>query len=137
MIAELKELQIIGESDESGRGDSLLARYGDLYRVVKRLPSRTQVDSDEVLRRHLSDYIHELQKVAEVNKDWEMKRIAERLRDHPLQRDGVVSLERFRRYGNGGFEAKLGIADLFDKGRRYVEVSADSTIGNMPALRAG
>ena len=106
-----------------------------LYRVVSKLPSRTQVDFDGSLRRHLSDYVHELQKVVEAHPDWELERVEGRMRHHPLPKSGVVSLERFQSHANGRFEATIGISDMFGKNGRYVEVDTDTTIGNMPALR--
>ena len=135
VVVELKELQRIRQSDENAREDALLDRYGDLYRVVKRLPSRTQVDFEGSLRRHLSDYVHELQKVVEAHPNWELEQVEGQMRRHPLQKSGVVSLEIFQRHANGRFEATIGISDMFGKDRRYVEVNTVTTIGNMPALR--
>ena len=134
VVTELSELQRIRQFGKDGE-NALLDRYGDLYRVVSTLPSRTQVDFDGTLRRHLSDYVHELQKVVEAHPDWELERVEGRMRRHPLPKSGVVSLERFQRHANGRFEATIGISDMFGKNRRYVEVDTDTTIGNMPALR--
>ena len=41
---------------------TLLERYGDLYKAVHSLPSKSEVDLDVALNNHLSKYIHELQR---------------------------------------------------------------------------
>ena len=135
VAAELKELQHICTSDDLTREKTLSHRYGELYRVVRQLPSRAQVDFEPVLRRHLSNYVHELQKIVEANPDWGYERIEGHLSSHPLPRSGVVSLQSFQPGANGRFEATIGISEILGEGRRFVEVCSDTTIGNMPALR--
>ena len=135
VVAELKKLQHICTSDDLTREKTLSHRYGELYRVVRQLPSMVQVDFDAVLRRWLSDYVHELQKIVKANPDWECERIEGHLSSHPLPRSGIVSLQSFQRGANGRFEATIGISEILDEGRRFVEVCSDTTIGNMPALR--
>ena len=98
VVAELKELQSIRESDDLSRETTLVGRYGELYGVVRKLPSKAQVDFDGVLRRHLSDYVHELQKIVEGNPGWGRERIEGHMRDHPLQKSGVVSLQSFLKH---------------------------------------
>ena len=80
VVAELKELQRIRQSDENVQEKALLDRYGDLFEVVRKLPSRAQIDFDGGLRQHLSDYVHELQKVVEANPDWELERVEHKMR---------------------------------------------------------
>lgn len=135
VAAELKELQSIRESDDLSREKTLVDRYGELYRVVRKLPSKAQVEFDGVLRRFLSDYIHELQKIVEANPDWGHKQVEGHMCSHPLPKSGVVSLQSFQRGANGRFEGKIGISEVLGGGRRLVEVCSDTTIGNMPALR--
>ena len=132
---ELKELHRVHESDGLGRETQLADRYGGLYEVVRKLPTKAQVDFDVALRGHLSDYVHELQKVVESNPDWGAEQIESHMSFHPLPRSGIVSLQSFLRGANGRFDATIGISELLGKGRRYVEVCSDTTIGNMPALR--
>ena len=132
---ELKELHRVHESDGLGRETQLADRYGGLYEVVRKLPTKAQVDFDVALRGHLSDYVHELQKVVESNPDWGAEQIESHMSFHPLPRSGIVSLKSFLRGANGRFDATIGISELLGKGRRYVEVCSDTTIGNMPALR--
>ena len=135
VVAELKKLQRIRESNDSSRETTLVDRYGELYGVVRNLPSKAQVDCDGVLRRHLSDYVHELQKIVEANTDWEKAQIEGHMCDHPLPKSGIVSLKRFERGADGRFNATISISEILGKGRRCVEVNADTTIRNMPALR--
>ena len=135
VFAEIKELQRICESDNLSRESTLTDRYGELYEVVKKLPSKTQVNLDVVLRRYLSDYIHELQKAVTTNPDWEHKRIEVHMSSHPLPKSGIVSFQSFQRDGNGRFEATIGVSKMLGEGCRNVEISSDTTIVNMPKLR--
>ena len=136
VVAELRELQRIRGSDDVSRETALENRYGDLYRVVRRLPSKMPVDTDGVLRRHLSDYVHELQKVVEANHGWGHDRIERHMSNHPMPKSGAVSIQRFTRGANGRFEATIAISEKVGGCRRLVQVGSDTTIGNMPAFRA-
>ena len=135
VLAELKELQHIRESDNLSRDATLAGRYGELYGVVRRLPSKARVDFDSILRRHLSDYVHELQKIVEANPDWGRERIEGRIGDHPLSKCGAVSLHGFRRVTHGRFEATIRISEMLGEGPRLVEVGSGTTIGHMPTWR--
>ena len=100
---------------------------GDLDGVLRNL--------DGVLRNHLSDYVHELQKVVVGNPDWECDQIYKSMRNHPLQKSGVVQLDRFQRGANGHFEATIGVSEKVGSSRRCLEVNSDTTIGNMGEFR--
>ena len=65
VLAELDEL--IGLSKE----EELSSRYGEFYNIVCRLPAKTEVDVETVLRNHLGDYIHELQKIVVKSPNWD------------------------------------------------------------------
>ncbi len=132
---ELNELQHICESDGLSRETTLANRYGELYEVVRKLPSKAQVDFDDVLRRHLSDYVHELQKVVKANPGWERTRIEGHMQNHPLSKSSAVSLQSFQSGTIGRFEATIGISEMLGKGRRDIKVCSNTTIGNMSALR--
>ncbi len=132
---ELAELQRIGQSDDSVSDDALEARYGALFDVVRKLPSRAPVNWDAALRRHLSDYVHELQKVVVENSDWEDDLVKMHLQQHPMQRSGVVWLEDFQNKANGKFRAIIGISKMYGMVSRCLEVSSDTTIGNMGEFR--
>ena len=81
--AELGVLQEICQTDDLDRDATLAARYEALYEVVRKLPSKAPVDFDRVLRVHLSDYVHELQKVLAANSDWERDRIDRHMQQRP------------------------------------------------------
>ncbi len=133
--AELRELQRICESDEDNRETALTNRYRALYEIVKLLPSKPRVDFDEVLRRHLSDYVHELQKVVVTNPAWTHERIETHMSDHPLRKSNIITHQSFHRDAEGRFEARITISEIQGEGRRFVDVCSDTTIGNMPAIR--
>ncbi len=135
VFAELKKLQGICESDEHIRKTTLTDRYGELYEVVRKLPSKEQVDLDAVLRRYLSDYVHELQKVVAANPDYAREQIDAQLHDHPMVKNNLVSLQDVQRNGNDRFVATIDISEILGGSRRSVEVSSDTTIANMPTLR--
>ena len=128
--AELQELQRIEEFGE----DELLARYGELYTIVKALPSAEPPDLDRVLRSYLSDYVHQLQKVAYGNPSWGREQLEGHMSDDPLAKSGVVSLKSFLRSETGRFTAVVEVSDMVGEGLRVLEVFSDTTIGNMSAL---
>ena len=132
---ELVELQRIRQSGDPGRDAVLADRFGDLYEVVRKLPSKTPVDFDDVLRRHLSDYVHELQKVVAVNADWDSDRIKKHMQQRPLQGSGVVWLDSFRRGPDDRFDATIGVSEKVGVSRRLVDINSDTTIGNMGEFR--
>lgn len=135
VAAELKELQRISEFEYATREASLVSRYGKLYGIVKMLPSKTAVDFEGVLRRHLSDYVHELQKTVKTNPEWKHEQIESRMRNHPLSESGIVALKSLQPDANGQFHATIAISEVLGRGRRVVDVCSDTTIMNMPALR--
>ena len=132
---ELGELQRICQTEDEDRDAVLAARYGALYGIVRKLPSRAPVDFDRALRVHLSDFVHDLQKVVATNPDWGREEIAKHLEQRPLQKSGVVRLESFRRDAAGGFDATIDVSELGGGGRRCLDVNANTTIGNMGDLR--
>ena len=133
--AELVELQRIRQSGGPNREAALVDRFGALYEVVQKLPSKSPVDFDDVLRRHLSDYVHELQKVVAVNPDWDRDRINRHMQQRPLQKSGVVQLDSFRRGADDRFCATIGVSETVGVGRRLVDVNSNTTIGNMGEFR--
>ena len=132
--AELAVLQGLFRTDDLDRDVALAARYGALYEVVRKLPSRVPVDFDGVLRVHLSDYVHELQKVVVANPDWGRNRVDEHMQQRPLQKSGVVWLRCFKRGADGRFNATIGVSAMVGGGRRYLKVNSDTTIGNMDSF---
>ena len=133
--AELGELQAIRQTGDPDRDAALAARFEELYEVVRKLPSKAPVDLDDVLRRHLSDYVHELQKAVAGNPDWDRDRIDRHMQQRPLQESGVVWLDSFQRGPDGRFDATIGVSETVGVGRRCLDVNADTTIGNMGEFR--
>ena len=128
---ELEILQGIQESASSGREANLAHRYAELYAVAKGLPSKPEVNLDGILRTHLSDYVHELQKTIKANPRWTAEQIQRQMRGQPLARSAVVSLGGIQRRENGGFEATLTLAEIFGHSQRTLEVDSNTTIGSM------
>ena len=56
------------------------------------------------------------------------------MQQRPLQKSGVVSLERFERSAGGRFDATIVISEIVDGRRRSLDVCSDTTIGNMGEL---
>ena len=133
--AELGVLQGIRQTGDPDRDAALAARFGALYEVVRKLPSQAPVDFDDVLRRYLSDYVHELQKVVAGNPDWDRDRIDRHMQQRPLQESGVVWLDNFQRGADGRFDAIIGVSETVGVGRRCLDVTSDTTIGNMGEFR--
>ena len=132
--AELAEILKLQSSSGSNIEDMLADRYGDLYTTVCRLPSKTEADIDGVLRRHLSDYTHELQKVARDNPEWHLEQLQRRLSTLPTSKGGFVSLQVFERNGADQFVAKIAIIAMQREGPRSLKVTEQTTIANMGEL---
>lgn len=130
--AEVLEIQNIREMPQEMRSAELKRRYADLYDIVCDLPSKEDVDVDSVLRRHLSDYVHELQKAAKDNPDWQHLQLQLNLSKQPMSESGLVSLDEFERTENGGFNAKIGIIAMQGNELRVLQVTENTTYDNMP-----
>ena len=129
--AELKKLLGFWNCPDESRESLLQDRYGDLYSVIKRLPSKSDVDTDTILRRHLSDYIHELQKVVKDNPEIHVHDVETKLSEQPLPKSGIVSISRLDHSTTQGFTATIQINKMLGKGSRVLEVDANTTIWNM------
>ena len=108
---------------------ALAERYGDLYHAVRSLPSNPDVDIEPTIRNYLSDYIHELQKTAVNNPDWEGDQIQQRLVAVQPGTAGVFSLRSFERDGNGAFLASIEVTKMLDQRRRSIQVSDKTNAG--------
>ena len=129
--AELKNLLGFWKCPDESRENLLQDRYGDLYSVIKRLPSKSDVDIDTTLRRHLSDFIHEIQKVVKDNSEIDVNDIETKLREQALVKSGVVSIRRLDHNPSNGFTAIIEIKGMLGKGPRVLRVDAGTTIWNM------
>ena len=122
--AELEEMTNLASEE------ALADRYGDFYVAVCNLPSKTEVDVDTVLRNHLSDYVHELQRTVVNNPDWEGAQIQQRLETLQPSRQGVFDIHQFERNSDGGFSATIGVIEMLGQLKRVVRVN-DSTNAGM------
>ena len=110
--------------------DSMLRdRYGDLFDVVCRLPSKPDVDVEPILRNHLSDYIHELQRTVVNNPDWGADSVQERLNRVRPEFSGVLHLQSFERNGANQFKSKIVVAEMLGQGKRFVQVDENTIAG--------
>lgn len=132
--AELLEIQGIQGLSGDSRENELEQRYGDLYAIVKNLPSNDEVDVDGVLRRHLSDYIHELHKVVKDNPNWEQPQIERGLSKQPMVESGLVSISNFERVDCKRFTAEVNVTAIHGKSARTIQVDQNTTYENMPEL---
>ena len=122
-LAEIVELANLS-TDEA-----LLDRYGELYRAVCQLPSKEDVDLSEALRNHLSDYIHQFQRVTVQHPSWQEAEIQERLDSlHPATR-GIFRLSDFSRTASGNFSAAIIVKSMLGKGSRMVRVDERTNAG--------
>ena len=108
---------------------ALAERYGDLYRAVRSLPSNPDVDIEPTIRNHLSYYIHELQKTAVNNPDWQRDQIQQRLAAVQPATAAVFSLRSFERNGNSAFLASIEVTKMLDQRRRSIQVSDKTNAG--------
>ena len=132
--AELLEIQTIQETSDDTREEELEQRYEDLYAIVKDLPSKEEVDVDGVLRRHLSDYIHELHKVVKDNPNWQQQQIEQGLSKQPMSKSGLVSIHSFERVAGNEFNAIISVVAMHGKSPRTVQVDHTTTYESMPEL---
>ena len=131
IASELSEIQKSQEDTGPAREDALGERYGDLYSVVRKLPSKKEIDLDPVLRKHIIGYVNELQVTVAYNPDWHSEQIKQHMSLHELARNGVSSLRDFERNGNAGFIATIGIAAMLGNGPRTLQANERTTIANL------
>ena len=110
--------------------EALAERYGDLYSAVCRLPASPDVDPEPVIRNYLSDYIHELQKAAVANPDWEGGEIQQRLVAVKPEMASVFSIRDFARTGDTGqFQATVEVCEMLGFQKRIARVDNKTNAG--------
>ena len=123
VLAELDE--IAGLSEEE-----LSSRYRELYNIVRRLPAKPEVDVETVLRNHLGDYIHELQKIVVRNPGWDADQIQAQINNSDTSHAAVFSIRAFTRGDNNSkFNATVEITELLGQGKRWTEVNEHTIAG--------
>ena len=110
----------------------LSSRYGELYDVVRDLPSKDDVDVEPVLRKYLSGYIHELQQTVINNPDWQSEQIQARLNIAQPSIARVFSIQHFERQKGNEFKAAIGILEMLGQNRRisYVDHNTNAGMGD-------
>ncbi len=109
--------------------EALAERYDDLYHAVRSLPTKAEVDVDEVLRNHLSDYIHELQRTVVNNPGWSSDEIRVRLDTLQPSRQGVFSIRNFERNSNGEFSATIDVMEMLGQPPRFIQINERTNAG--------
>ncbi len=104
-------------------------RYGQLYEAICALPSKDDVDVDTVLRKYISDYIHELQKVILENSGLSRKQILRRLNAILPGLSRVFSLSTYESSQQDEFSATIEIARMLGVEKRVVYVSHRTNAG--------
>ena len=116
-------LQEIAELARPYTEAELSQRYGDLYDAVQRLPSKTTVDLEPTLRRHLSRYIFELQQAALAHSDYNRDQLEARLSATAGAMTGVFSLREFAHGPANEFEALVEVAEMLGGGKQLAKVT--------------
>ena len=104
-------------------------RYGELYDIVCRLPCKEDVDETPVIRDHLADYIHELQKAANSCPEWTVEDMRQHLGRRQPSLSKVFSLDSYCREAGQKFRGVVEIAEMSRKERRAVVVDEHTNAG--------
>jgi hypothetical protein len=104
-------------------------RYRGLFQAINRLPSKTEVDFDSVLKDVLSQFIVELQGFVLNQPDWDVEKIKSNLRQTTGGREKVLELHEFERLGIDRFRAKIVVKGMTGEQPRFVDVSHDTNAG--------
>jgi hypothetical protein len=104
-------------------------RYGALYDVVCRLPTKAYVDVEPVLRNYLSRYIHDLQSAIVRHPTWDIEQVRSHLTTVQRATTTVFTLQQFTRGETGKFRAIIGIASMLGQGPRRVDVDHQTNAG--------
>ena len=123
LTAELSELGRVWDSDELQR------RYGELYEIVKKLPSVAEVDVEGYVRKYLGSYIFRLQQGFS-SRGW---RSLEEVKDGMMMEDAalasVFKVMRFDVHGDKRFTARIEVNKALLGDKAYVEISEGTNAG--------
>lgn len=90
--------------------DNLAERYGELFDCIAALPAKPPVNTEDVLRRYVGRYIHDLQELVVSKSDWNSDQIVAHLRASQSALEKLILLAEFELTGEGQFRAVLVIA---------------------------
>ena len=123
VLAELEAISNIAAEEE------LECRYTDLYKAVRKLPSKESVNLDVVLYRRLATYIYALQQTVVEYPDWDQQKVRERMKSTIPEYEGVFSIQRFKSHPPNGFEATILVANLLNQGPKHAEITDQTNAG--------
>ncbi|ODP35511.1 ATP-dependent endonuclease [Pandoraea sp. ISTKB] len=129
---ETKRAAVTEEMTHLARGAThtqLRERYGQLYEAVSKLPSKSAVDVEPVLRTYPSRYIHDLQSAIVGHVKWDIDQLRSHMANVQRATTGVFALDQFVREDNGDFHAVVGISDMLGQGPRRVHVDRKTNAG--------
>ena len=109
--------------------EDLASRYTDLYKAVRRFPSKDAVKLDLVLRRRLATYIHGLQQTVVDYPDWDQEKIQDRMNSILSEYAEVFSIQYFEQLTGNRFQATIMVANLLNQGPKIVEVTDQTNAG--------
>ena len=121
--SELNELSNLSTEEDFSN------RYGQLYEIVCKLPSKLDVDVEPVLRNHLVRYIVEFQMMVTDNPSWQQDRIQARLHEVFSPTAGVFAIQNFTRCEDKKFSATIEIMKMLGQGKRTVQVTDETNAG--------
>lgn len=109
-------------------------RYGDLYEAVRLLPSKGQVQVDQVLEQYLRKYVLDVQVLVrerlDIRKPEELTAALQTRHPASARVFNIIALDR----RGGGFAATVRITKVFATGDQLLHVS-DTTNAGMESLR--
>ena len=132
LAEESKQKAVLAEMEgmlNLTKDEALSARFGKLYDVVCCLPSQPNVDVESVLRNHLSDYIHELQKMVRNNSDWNQDEIQTHLNTVRASDVKVFSIQDFKPNEREKFSATIEIVEMLGRGKGLIHVTDKTNAG--------
>ncbi|TLG77872.1 TOPRIM nucleotidyl transferase/hydrolase domain-containing protein [Methylocystis sp. B8] len=88
----------------------LAERYGELFKCIEMLPAKPPVDTESVLRRYVSSYIHDLQGLVVSKPNWGKEQIATHFNSSQTGLGKLITLSEFERPRKSEFRAVLKIA---------------------------
>ena len=123
----------VNDADRLGRDpaseEEMLSRYGDLYNVVRSLPSKQNVDFDPTLRKYLARYIHEIKQTIVATPKWPEDRVKHHVDSVEVGSARVFLLRNLQRKEKETFSATIEIAKLRDGWERKVQIDQRTNAG--------
>ena len=126
---EITRLRSMVEYRNAKTDGELRDRYGDLYDVVCRLPSKTDVDVAPVLHNYLSKYIYELQRAVLRNAAWQLEQVQAHIAVGQKSISTVFAITTFERPASEKFTATIEVTEMMGRGKGIVQISDETNAG--------